>query len=157
MSIACLGRQLIFTVVRLIDARLSWCAQLFQLIKTIPKGGALHVHDSAAVSSDFIINNVTRREDLFMCVRDDDLEVVEFLFGQNKPEDVCFEPIDFYRDGVEDFDLFLIHQLTVIPPMFSEPDDPYQNPSVLTKKQYSKTFSFHYLFSYTFYFIHVLL
>lgn len=40
---------------------------IFHIIKKFPKGGLLHIHNSAGVSSEWVIKNLTYREDVKMC------------------------------------------------------------------------------------------
>lgn len=40
---------------------------IFKIIQKMPKGAALHGHNTAMVSSDWILNNLTYRENLRMC------------------------------------------------------------------------------------------
>nr|KAI8760631.1 adenosine deaminase AGSA-like [Biomphalaria glabrata] len=41
---------------------------LYQLIHTMPKGASLHIHDQSMVSLDWIIKNVTYRDNVYMCL-----------------------------------------------------------------------------------------
>ena len=43
-------------------------SRVFQTIQRMPKGGILHVHDFSMVSIDWVIKNVTYRENLYMCI-----------------------------------------------------------------------------------------
>lgn len=40
---------------------------IFNIIKQMPKGGVLHVHNSASVSSQWVIKNLTYRDDVKLC------------------------------------------------------------------------------------------
>lgn len=40
---------------------------IFEIIRRFPKGGLLHVHSSAAVSSEWIIKNLTYMSDIKLC------------------------------------------------------------------------------------------
>ncbi|XP_046482153.1 adenosine deaminase 2 isoform X1 [Neodiprion pinetum] len=39
----------------------------FQIIEKMPKGAALHIHDTALTSADFVFENITFRDDLYVC------------------------------------------------------------------------------------------
>ena len=41
---------------------------VFNTLKNLPKGGVLHTHDFSITSAEWIIKNVTYRENLYMCV-----------------------------------------------------------------------------------------
>lgn len=40
---------------------------IFEIIKKLPKGGVLHLHNTAGVSSDWVIKNLTYRADVKLC------------------------------------------------------------------------------------------
>lgn len=40
---------------------------IFEIIKRLPKGGILHLHNTAGVSSEWIIKNLTYRSDVKIC------------------------------------------------------------------------------------------
>lgn len=40
---------------------------IFDIIKKLPKGGILHLHNTAGVSSEWIIKNLTYRSDIKIC------------------------------------------------------------------------------------------
>lgn len=50
---------------------------IYKIIKMIPKGGVLHLHNSAGVSSDWVIKNLTYRDDFKMCTSKDGIKVFE--------------------------------------------------------------------------------
>ena len=50
-------------------------SKVFQLIKKMPKGSLLHVHNSASVSSEFVVKNITYRDDIYMCQNFDDVYI----------------------------------------------------------------------------------
>uniref|UniRef100_A0A336K4L9 Adenosine deaminase n=1 Tax=Culicoides sonorensis TaxID=179676 RepID=A0A336K4L9_CULSO len=43
-------------------------SEIFKIIKMMPKGSALHLHNSASVSSEWIIKNLTYREEVHYCL-----------------------------------------------------------------------------------------
>ena len=42
-------------------------SKVFKIIKQIPKGALLHVHDIGAVSQEYILKNLTYRPNLYVC------------------------------------------------------------------------------------------
>lgn len=40
---------------------------IFHVLKRLPKGGNLHIHNSASVSSEWVIKNLTYRDDVSVC------------------------------------------------------------------------------------------
>lgn len=40
---------------------------IFHILKRLPKGGNLHLHNSASVSSDWVVRNLTYRDDVGIC------------------------------------------------------------------------------------------
>lgn len=46
---------------------------IFEIIKKLPKGGILHLHNTAGVSSEWIIKNMTYRNDIKLCNGTDNL------------------------------------------------------------------------------------
>lgn len=53
-------------------------SRVFKLIKRMPKGGTLHAHNSAQVSSAWVIKNVTYDPKLFMCKNKEKVVVFSF-------------------------------------------------------------------------------
>lgn len=51
---------------------------IYEIIKRIPKGAVLHLHNSAGVSSEWVIKNLTYRDDMKMCTRDG-IKVFQFM------------------------------------------------------------------------------
>src|SRR5271156_2829464 len=47
--------------------RLIEASNIFKIIRTLPKGAALHVHETSAVDAWFIVKNLTSSDDLFYC------------------------------------------------------------------------------------------
>merc|ERR1719244_74851 len=41
-------------------------SKVFQIIKTLPKGGILHIHDISMTTIDWLVNNATYRDNLYM-------------------------------------------------------------------------------------------
>ena len=47
---------------------------IFEIIKKVPKGGVLHLHNSAGVSNEWVIKNLTYRDDMKLCTTIDDIK-----------------------------------------------------------------------------------
>lgn len=52
---------------------------LFDIIQKVPKGGVLHLHNSAGVSSEWVIKNLTYRDDMKLCTAKDGFKVFETM------------------------------------------------------------------------------
>lgn len=50
---------------------------LFDIIQKLPKGAVLHLHNSAGVSSEWVIKNLTYRNDMKICTTKDGIKVFE--------------------------------------------------------------------------------
>jgi adenosine deaminase CECR1 len=50
---------------------------LFEVIQRVPKGAVLHLHNSAGVSSEWVIKNLTYRDDVKLCTTKDGIKVIE--------------------------------------------------------------------------------
>jgi adenosine deaminase CECR1 len=50
---------------------------LFDVIQKVPKGAVLHLHNSAGVSSEWVIKNLTYRDDMKLCSTVDGIKVLE--------------------------------------------------------------------------------
>ncbi|XP_066505761.1 adenosine deaminase 2-A isoform X2 [Hoplias malabaricus] len=57
---------------------------VFSFLQKMPKGAALHVHDFALVGVEWLVKNVTYRENCYVCFTDDNS--VRFLFSTGKPK-----------------------------------------------------------------------
>ncbi|KAG8034387.1 hypothetical protein G9C98_007463 [Cotesia typhae] len=60
-------------------------SRLFNIIKMIPKGAVLHAHDTAIVSEEWLFNNVTFRDNLYICDEAENLQLKFF----HSPTDDC--------------------------------------------------------------------
>lgn len=97
------------------------CVEVFNIIKRMPKGGVLHIHDSAGVSPDFIIDKLMSRDNLYVCFKDGEDGDPKFIFASPRPQDSCYKPIQDYKDKYGSrFKEFFMHKITVIPVL--EPD-----------------------------------
>ncbi|XP_050458354.1 adenosine deaminase 2-like [Cataglyphis hispanica] len=60
-------------------------SEVFKILREMPKGALLHAHESALVSLDYKLNNVTYRENLYMCDQNDSLKLKFF----KNPDETC--------------------------------------------------------------------
>ncbi|XP_072767162.1 adenosine deaminase 2 [Anoplolepis gracilipes] len=58
---------------------------VFKILREMPKGAVLHVHQSGIGSIDYKLNNVTYRENLYVCDQNNSLKLMFF----NKPDETC--------------------------------------------------------------------
>ncbi|XP_034109169.1 adenosine deaminase 2 [Drosophila albomicans] len=63
---------------------------LFQLLRKMPKGGALKTHDFSMCSTNFLID-LTYRKHLWACTVNDGCKIVQFLFSKDKPKKMLHE------------------------------------------------------------------
>lgn len=49
---------------------------IFEIIQKLPKGAVLHLHNTAAVSSDWVVKNLTYRDDMKLCSAKNDVKVI---------------------------------------------------------------------------------
>ncbi|KAI4881267.1 hypothetical protein NFI96_033793 [Prochilodus magdalenae] len=59
-------------------------SHVFALLQKMPKGAVLHVHDFGMVGVEWLVKNVTYRENCYVCFTDDDS--LQFLFSAKQPE-----------------------------------------------------------------------
>ncbi|CAG5129369.1 unnamed protein product, partial [Candidula unifasciata] len=100
---------------------------LLKLIRRMPKGAALHLHDTSATSLDWLIKNATYRDHVYMCVAADGF--INFRAFLNPPENpsCVWKSVKDERaqaDNVEEFDLNLKRNLTL---MVSDPLTTYRD------------------------------
>nr|KAG5693871.1 hypothetical protein BaRGS_009927 [Batillaria attramentaria] len=57
----------------------------YNIIQRMPKGGVLHLHDESITSIDWLVKNVTYRDNCYMCVASD--YDVKFHFFKSPPSD----------------------------------------------------------------------
>lgn len=105
---------------------------VFDIIKRMPKGGILHIHEISIADPSWIIQNITYLPHLFYCVRYDYFSSLHFKFSSGTPQgkhpDCKTEwtsVADTRREiGDELFDKSLFHNFTMIT---QHPDDSYPN------------------------------
>ncbi|EFN85554.1 adenosine deaminase 2 [Harpegnathos saltator] len=60
-------------------------SQVFKILRDLPKGGILHCHDTAIVSHDYKLHNITYRDNLYICDENGTLHARFF----DAPDDKC--------------------------------------------------------------------
>lgn len=60
-------------------------SEVFKILRDMPKGGVLHAHETAIASLDYRLNNLTYRENLYVCDENNTLQLKFF----NKTDDTC--------------------------------------------------------------------
>lgn len=109
---------------------------LFDLLKKMPKGGALHLHDFGMVNVEWLVKNVTYREYCHVCFAAG--QSVRFIFSDQPPKSIpqCSQwmLLDSLRAKMEnttEFDESLLRNLT----LFTEnPEEAYPNQDVVWKR-----------------------
>ncbi|XP_026481494.1 adenosine deaminase 2-like [Ctenocephalides felis] len=86
---------------------------MFKLLQLFPKGAALHGHNSAMVSSEYLVKNLTYRENLYAKFDDDNENIVElrFLNSSDTTDWISVETIR--KNKGDDYDDWMIKQLTL--------------------------------------------
>ncbi|KAG5273057.1 hypothetical protein AALO_G00147130 [Alosa alosa] len=116
-------------------------SSLFNLLRKMPKGGALHVHDFALVDVEWLVKNVTYRQHCYVCFTDD--QSVRFIFSSHQPkpiphcsEWILLETVRAKIDNTTDLDNGLISNLTLYT---DNPEAAYPNQDVVWKR-FEETF-----------------
>lgn len=55
------------------------------LLGCFSAGAVLHIHDTAMVSLDWVVKNVTYRDNLYMCAPANENERVQYIFADRLP------------------------------------------------------------------------
>ncbi|CRK88796.1 CLUMA_CG002502, isoform A [Clunio marinus] len=74
---------------------------IFDILKKAPKGGVLHLHNSAAVSSEWVIKNLTYRDDMRLCTTKDGLKIFNVMYDAFNLHFIYYLHLkinNFYRD-----------------------------------------------------------
>lgn len=69
-------------------------SEVFRLIRDMPKGAVLHVHDTAMISADYMYRNITFRENLYIC---DTNETFQLRFFREPSKDCGWELLKSVR------------------------------------------------------------
>ncbi|CAB0039592.1 unnamed protein product [Trichogramma brassicae] len=99
---------------------------VFRMIRDMPKGAALHVHDTAIVSLDYVYHNLTYRPNLYVSQRGDSLRLRFF----DKPKDDSWTLLSDARN--ETLDARIKRQLSL--EVDADPDVVYPNGNAVWKK-----------------------
>ncbi|KAH9493092.1 hypothetical protein Btru_022781, partial [Bulinus truncatus] len=94
---------------------------LLKIMRSMPKGGALHVHDLSAVSLDWLIQNATYRDNIYMCVNSQTYIMFKAFKSPPADPDCQWKSVKGERAAAsspEVFDAFLKHNLSL---MISDP------------------------------------
>lgn len=101
-----------FKAKKLIEA-----SPIFEIIKMMPKGAALHIHNSASVSVDWIIKNLTYRPETEICTQSNGL--IMFTVGyhekcSDKPKKIVEERKA--KLNTTEYDTWLEYQINLFDP-----------------------------------------
>nr|CAD7197876.1 unnamed protein product [Timema douglasi] len=107
-------------------------SKTFLIIKQMPKGGALHLHDTGLVSTDYVMN-LTYRSGLFMCTTDPSglLRLHFFVTPDNSCEWEELSAVRRRSEDVVEFDHRLRKNLTMV---VDNPRERYPNINVAWQK-----------------------
>ncbi|XP_068163192.1 adenosine deaminase 2-A [Antennarius striatus] len=111
-------------------------SSIFQVLKQMPKGGALHIHSFTLVSAEWLVKNVTYRPNCYICFTWD--KSIRFLFSTSQPFPrlECFywqllENLRAKMGNPAEFDESLIQHLT----LFTEdPEGDYPSQDIVWEK-----------------------
>lgn len=91
-------------------------SRVYQIIKSMPKGAALHVHDMAMLGPDYLLN-ITYMDYLYVCFSKDK---VEFKFSNETPKTICSGHWEEMKEArrksanVKEFDANLRKHFTIV-------------------------------------------
>ncbi|XP_041471477.1 adenosine deaminase AGSA-like isoform X1 [Lytechinus variegatus] len=105
---------------------------VFQIIRRMPKGGILHIHEISMANASWVVQNITYLPHLYYCVTDDYYSSLHFNFSatppSQSPPDCVTEWMSVAsaraRMGAELFDQMLHHNITMAA---QNPDVAYPN------------------------------
>ncbi|XP_061183269.1 adenosine deaminase AGSA-like [Saccostrea echinata] len=95
-------------------------SQVFQIIKLMPKGAALHLHDCSMVDLNWLVKNATYRENCYMCVNVNYTVYFKFFGGTPPSNPGCpWKSVKTERAkarNVDEFDRMLYMNMSLITP-----------------------------------------
>lgn len=98
-------------------------SDVYKIIKRMPKGAALHVHDTALASARWVVDELTYWDNLYMCYDTSDQLFFRFM---EKPDETCaWELVSAVRSNYvdpQDFDDLLFSRLSLLT---DNPDELY--------------------------------
>lgn len=89
--------------------------EVFAFIKAMPKGAALHVHDTALIGGEYLIKNITYRDNLYICVLESTIHL-QFAASAPQAPGCTFQLLRDVRaasQDVEQFDANLARYFTL--------------------------------------------
>lgn len=99
-------------------------SKMFSIIRKLPKGASLHTHMLAGVSVEFIIRNITYKNNLYGCYINDIFKLKFFDSSKIDPNHK-WKSLQQYRNENQYFDEWLRKQLTL---EVDDPDKEYPRP-----------------------------
>lgn len=92
-------------------------SKIFDIIKNIPKGSVLHVHNTASVSTTWIIQNLTYRIEAEYCTNKNGLTIFTAGYHKNcinKPINIVEARKKLNPDQIRDFDNWLRTKISMV-------------------------------------------
>ncbi|XP_041366011.1 adenosine deaminase AGSA-like [Gigantopelta aegis] len=107
---------------------------VFSIIKRMPKGGALHTHDSSITSLDWLVTNVTYRPHCYMCYTESG-DVMFYFYAKPPTNTDChWKTVASQRQASGDADRFdqqLVRNISII---VDDPSSAYPTVDAVWKK-----------------------
>nr|XP_054761208.1 adenosine deaminase AGSA-like [Lytechinus pictus] len=105
---------------------------VFQIIRRMPKGGILHIHEISMANASWVVQNITYLPHLYYCVTDDYYSSLHFNFSATPPSQSPPDCVTEWMSvasaraqmGAELFDQMLHHNITMAA---QNPDAAYPN------------------------------
>ncbi|KAK0093288.1 hypothetical protein PV326_013908 [Microctonus aethiopoides] len=106
-------------------------SKIFDIIKRMPKGAVLHSHDTSIVSEDFVFNNITYRDNLFVCDDNGTLSLRFFDVPSNDCNWQLLQRIRSNKTMADEINSRIHSQLSMIT---ADPDSVYSNVNIAWTK-----------------------
>ncbi|KAF2879247.1 hypothetical protein ILUMI_26924 [Ignelater luminosus] len=104
-------------------------SKVFRFIKKLPKGAALHGHDTAIVSQEYLYN-LTFKENLYACTTANKRLRLKFLMNANQDKSCEWTLISELRKENPDYNKWVKSQMTLV---VSNPKQKYKNINIVWK------------------------
>ncbi|CAH1156203.1 unnamed protein product [Phaedon cochleariae] len=114
-------------------------SQVFAVIKNVPKGASLHTHLLAGVSPNYIIEDITYRDNIYGCYLNGTFKL-RFLEDASQDTQCNWKKIKEYRKENPDFNSFLLEHLSL---EVEHPSEAYPTPDVVWTR-FKKIFTTEY-------------